>query len=314
MKLVAYIRGGIGDVCPAVSAIKAIVDKNNISKFDITIITDSVYYFRDNYPKSFEKTSLDMIHKLTSNVVMVPPWINNNFNLNIDEKTDWFSQENADKNLNEFMFWRPPSLKEFVRNFIGPETIFIDSIFTECIMEWDFEKGKYKRIGKERGTFEFTPAGLEKKYIDGLFKKYPKNILIHVRKKHGDYGTSPQDEFYTNIIKFCNEKGIMPFVLGAEVNDVKGYFIDLVGVNPMSFEGMAYLIDGCKIMLGNDSGLTMIKLFQQQKDKLTIINYPSRWDRSPWMVSAIKDKSNHVLLNATEDNIEDIKKLIGEFK
>ena len=116
MKLVAYIRGGIGDVCPAVSAIKAIVDKNNISKFDITIITDSVYYFRDNYPKSFEKTSLDMIHKLTSNVVMVPPWINNNFNLNIDEGSDLFSQGNADKCVNEFMFWCPPSLKEVVRN------------------------------------------------------------------------------------------------------------------------------------------------------------------------------------------------------
>ena len=309
MKLVAYIRGGLGDVFPAVSSIKSIVDKYEISKFDITIITDSVYYFRDNYPKSFEEFSLGMIRKLTSNIVMVPPWINNNFNLNVDEKTNGFSQENADRCVNEFLFWRPQSLKEFVRKHIGIDTIFIDSIMTECIMKWNFQKGKYERVSKDRGTFEFNPSGIEKKYIDKILKG--KNILIHIRKKHGNYGKSPEDEFYTNIIKFCNDKGIKPIVIGVEIMDIKGDYIDLVGRNPLSFEGMAYLIDKCDIMLGNDSGLTMIKLFQQQKDKLTIINYPTRWDRSFWMVSALEGKSNFILLNAQEDNIEEIKKLIG---
>ncbi len=84
MKLVCYIRGGLGDVWPAVCTIKKIQEENNISKFNTLVITDSVYYFRENYESTMEKYSLDMIHKVSPNIVEVPPWINNNFMLDID--------------------------------------------------------------------------------------------------------------------------------------------------------------------------------------------------------------------------------------
>ena len=315
--LVCYIRGGLGDVWPALSAIKPIIEKHNISKFNVTIITDSVYYFRENYPKSFEKFSLEMCHKLSSNVVMVPPWINNNFNLSVFDglESDKFTQEYADECRNEFMFWRPHSLKEFVRSFINPNTIFIDALFTECIMEWDFVNNKYKRVSSERGVFEFNPPGIEKKEIDKILNENPNHILIHLRKKTGDYGNSPEDVFYNEIIEYCNLDNITPILMGAEKNNIKGMFKDLIGVNPLSFEGMGYLINECKIMLGNDSGFSFLKLYQQQKDKLLIMNHPT-WIRREWPLRAIgkpNEKSSYILLDARENNINQIKKYIGDY-
>lgn len=315
VKLVAYIRGGLGDVWPAISAIQPIIQKHNISKFDITIITDSVYYFRYNYPRSFEKFSLDMLHKLTPNVIMVPPWVNNDFKLTIDDVSNEFTQENADKNMNEFMFWRPNTLKEFVRKYIKIDTIFIDALFTECIMKWDFEKNKYERVDDKRGIFEFSPSGIEKRYLDRLFERYPKHILIHIRKKTGEYGSSPNDTSYNEIIEFCNINKIKPIVIGAEKIDLKGDFVNLIGRKPLGFEGMGYLLNECKIMLGNDSGFSSIKLYQQQKDKLLIMEHPT-WKRSPWYFRAIGKsniKSNYLLLDARENNISKIEKSIEEY-
>ncbi len=51
------------------------------------------------------------------------------------------------------------------------------------------------------------------------------------------------------------------------------------GTNAITFETMGYLIDRCNVMLGNDSGFSAIKLYQQQKQKLIIMDYP-RWERS----------------------------------
>ena len=56
--LVVYMRGGLGDIWPAICAIKPIIRKHKIDKYNITIITDSVYYFRDNYPKELEGYSI----------------------------------------------------------------------------------------------------------------------------------------------------------------------------------------------------------------------------------------------------------------
>ena len=309
-KLVAYIRGGLGDVWPAVSAIKTIIEKHQISKFNILIITDSAYYFRYNYPRGLENFSLQMLHKISPNIIEVSPFINDNFNLSIDDTTDELSQENADKMVNEFMFWRPLSLKRFVRQYLDENTIFIDSVFTECIMEWDFKNRKYERVESERAIFEFKPSKIEKDYIDHLLST-PKHILMHTRKKQEGDSYVEKDDFFNKIIKYCNEKNIYVIVVGTDSLLLEGDFNDLRDETPLSFEGMAYLINNCKVMLGNDSGFSALKLYQQQKDNLLIMNYP-RWSRSGWYFRAIKDKSNCLLLDAREDNIENIKKAIGD--
>ena len=313
--IVAYIRGGLGDVYPAISSIKSIAEKENINKQNILVITDSVYYFRDNYPKELSDYSIEMIRHLTNNIITIPPQINDNFWLNkndirFDDTTNELSQEEADKNFNEFMFWRPDSLREFVLRFLYKDTIFIDSLFTECILFWN--EYKYERVGNERATFKFTPTKLEKDLIDNWFEEFHKHIIIPVRKKKEGDAHTETDDFYQNIITWCNENNITPMLIGIEGDKYEGYFKDMRGSNIFTFEGMAYLIDKCKVMLGNDSGFSAIKLYQQQKDKLLIMNYP-RWDRSPWYFRAIKDKSNCLLLDAREDNLDKIKKAIGDY-
>lgn len=309
-KLVAYIRGGLGDIWPAISAIKAIMEERKIKKQDVTIISDSVYYFRDNYSSELEKMSLDMLHKITPNVITVPIETNMNFRLTVDDTKPDFSQENADTYLKEFMFWRPKELRDMLVSFTSLDTIFIDAFFTECIMEWDILGGKYNRVNNKRAKFEFNPPNLEKAYINSILSE--KNLLIHVRKKKDNDGTSPEDEFYNNLIEFCNMESITPIVMGIDDSVIKGEFVNLRGESPLSFEGIGYLIDKCNVMLGNDSGFSAIKLYQQNPENLLIMNHP-RWDRSPWYFRAIGHHDNCLLLDARVNNYEKIIAAVGDY-
>ena len=313
MRLVIYVRGGLGDIWPTVCAIKPIVEEYHIPRSEITIITDSVYYFR-SYPPKFAEYGLRMLEKITSNIIMVPSHINDNFRLTVNDVTDEFSQESVDNNLYEFMFWRPVELKEFVRKHISPDTIFIDAFFTECILNWDFRENKYNRIGDKRSIIEFNPSSIERNWIKDLLIRYPKHILIHIKKKEEGSAVTQTDKYYEEILRFCNKNNIIPFMIGSpDVHTPKDIsLVSMCGTNILTFEGMAYLIDKCKVMLGNDSGFSAIKLYQQQKDKLLIMDHP-RWSRSPWYFRAIKNKSNCLLLDARNKNIEEIKKAIGEY-
>ena len=310
-KLVAYIRGGLGDIWPAISALITVIKKYNISKFDTTIITDSVYYFRYNYPRGMERYSLDMLHKITPNVVMVSPWVNQNFSMTVDDVTDELSQESADLSKNEFMFWRPSSLKKFVRKFIDENTIFIDAVFTECIMEWDFQKNKYKRIDDDRVRIIFNPSKIEKDFVDSLLKE-DKHLLIYVRKKEGHDGSSPDSIFYNKIVEYCNKNLIQVYTIGTQAVPVEGEYIDLRGIDFLSLEGIGYLITQCKVMLGNDSGFSAIKLYDQNPENLLIMNHPVK-SRMHWYFRALGDVPYCNLLDASKDNAKKIIKVIGEY-
>jgi len=310
-KMVVYIRGGLGDVWPAICATKKIQEEYKISKFNTIVFTDSVYYFR-NYPHTIERMSLDMIRKLTPNVIEISPSLNRDFWLDkngeiFDDTTEELSQEEANKFLDEFMFWRPPLLRKFVGQNVDEKTLFIDALCTECILMWDWDKNKYVRVSNDRNTFVFKPTRIIREFIDDILKTNKKHVLIHVRKKEEGDAHKEGDNFFNDIIEFCNSNDIKPILMGVDDGSYKGKFINLMGDNILYFEEMAYLIDKCKVMLGNDSGFTSIKLYQQQKDKLTICNHP-RWERT-WFFNAItKDKSLWRLYNAKENNLEKIKK------
>lgn len=217
--------------------------------------------------------------------------------------------------MNEFMFWRPDSLKEFVKQFLDADTIFIDCLFTECIIQHNYSFGHskefVKRIGNDRKVFEFIPSKIEKDIIDCWLEKDKHKMVIHVRKKKEGDAHTTNDDFYQKIITWCNENNIFPMLIGIEGDKYEGIYTDMRGSNMFTFQGMAYLIDKCKIMLGNDSGFTAIKLYQQQKDTLTICEYP-RWERR-WYFPPLEGKSNYLLLDAREDNFEKITKSIEEY-
>ena len=308
MKLVAYIRGGLGDTWIALSALKPIIEKNQISKYDITLISDSVYYFRE-YPKGLQKYILNALHKVSSNVIMVSPQINNNFQLDINDVGDDLSPENAWEQRKTFMFWRPDSLKEFVIQYITYDTIFIDALFAECILQWDFKSLSYKKIGNERAIFKFEPSAIESNRINDLL--CTNHIVLHTRKKEEGTAHTENEEFYNSIIKFCNIEGIVPIVAGIDDFQLDGIFVDFRGDTILSFEGMGYLIDKCKVLVGNDSSMSHMKLYQQQKDTLLIMNH-NRFERSYWCKDMFL-KSNCLLLDAKDNNLGRIKQAIKEY-
>ena len=151
-RIVIYCRGGIGDVYAAICAMLALNVKEKILNLNIIFVLDSAYFYR-TFPSSFKKSLLDLIHKITPNVIIVPPWINNNFHIEVDDlNDDEFNQEKAEEHFNEFMFWRPTNLKRMINQMLTKDTIFIDAIFSECILIWDQNKGQYNRIRENRYT------------------------------------------------------------------------------------------------------------------------------------------------------------------
>jgi len=216
---------------------------------------------------------------------------------------------------NEFMYWRPESLKEFVRKHFSPGCMFIDAMFTECIMEWDFQESRYNRVGNLRAICQFNPTKIELKILDTVLNGTGDHVLIHVRKKEEGDAVTQTDEYYDEILHYCKDKKIIPILIGADSVEIPPdieNFIDLRGIDALTLEAMGYLITHSKVMLGNDSGFSSIKLYQQQQDKLLIMDYP-RWSRSPWYFRAIRNKSNCLLLDAREDNIEKITNAIGDY-
>ena len=140
----------------------------------------------------------------------------------------------------------------------------------------------------------------------------PIHILLHVRKKEEGSAVTKDDYFYDKIIKYCNEMGVQVIIIGGDNHGLFGNYYDWAGMDIFSFEGMGYLITKSKIMIGNDSGFSAIKLYQQQKNKLLIMEHP-RWERSNWYFRVLGYKPNCLLLDARKDNIEAIKKTIGGY-
>jgi len=314
-KIIAYIRGGLGDIYPTVCVIKNLMKKYNISKFETIIFTDSLYYFRNNYPKKLETYSLDMIHKVTPNVIEISPTINSNFYLTINDTSDELSQENADKHLREFMFWRHAPLKQYIASFLNYDTIFIDSLFTNCIMRWDMQEQKYERI-EDYDILDYNPPQIEKLVIDGFLKN--KHLLINVRIRQESNQAKFDCEYYNKIIAFCNENGILPILIGIDMVKLKGKGImDLregnISNNMLSFESMGYLITQANVMVGDGNGMSLIKTYAQQMDKLNIVNV-SRMRTGNWFDRGVVGKSNMILMDGTkEDNSNKIIKLIKDY-
>jgi len=310
MKLLTYIRGGLGDIHIAVTALKPIIEKNKIEKNDITIVLDSIY-FMGKSSVGIRRYILDMLYKLSPRVIVAPNWVNNNFQISIDDVSNELSQENADRQRNIFMFWRMPTLKKLIKEYMDEDTIFIDCPFTECIMQWDFKKKEYKRIPNERSTLEFNPPQNEKEYIDKFLKEHPRHILLHVRKKQEGTSHTDNNEYYQTIVTYCNENKIDVILVGIDNITLYGKFANGMGDNLFSLEGMGYFIDKCKVMVGNDSAFSHIKLYQKQKDKLLIMNH-ARYERASWCYNAHL-RSNCLLLDAKKNETDRMLKSIGEY-
>lgn len=316
-KIVAYIKGGIADVYPALTAIAALMIKERINREDVTIISDSLYYFRPNYHPMLGITATNLINKLAYNSIKVPWWIGRNFQMNIDDMSEELQQEHADEHIHEFMFWRPPELKKFVRSYLDEDTIFLDMPFTECFMRWDNKKKEYNRMELKRVPLRFMPSLVEKNFVDNLLKE--NHLVIHLRIKDGKEGsdnTNKNLKHYNEIIKYCNENNMSVIVIGIEQHKLEGNFIDLRGTNILSIDGLGYLSTQCKLMLGNDSVFSCMKLYNQKKDKLLICEHPNMsYRKRTWHFIPFPDtsKTNYILMDAVNDNTKKIKEIIREF-
>ena len=250
IKLVAYIRGGLGDIWPTVCALKSYTEKNKIKREEILILSDSVCYTMDD--RGYIQYTTDMLKKLSDNIIIVP------------EEISGMSMVRPDmlkirQNYNEFMCGRKEELKVFVKEHIKEDVIFIDSPYTECILKWNEKEKRNEDISEERKFINFDPPKEEKEKIDKMLEN--KHVLLHIRKR-GSEEIDFDINIFNDLAKRCKENDI--YTIGIGINTSK-----------LSFEGMGYLITKSKVMFGIDSGFGIIKLYDQNKNNKLIMFNPN---------------------------------------
>ncbi len=142
-----------------------------------------------------------------------------------------------DKIKNDFMFYRLPMTKDYMKSKINDNDIFIYSIIGKDIYEWKNGENIY--------------MDLERQPIN-LPMDIPKTILIHVRKKGVD------DDFYHTLINKIIENGCRCVLIGhpKEINFTINHslVIDLRGKLTLS-EIFDY-IKNTEYMVGSSSMFT----------------------------------------------------------
>ena len=301
MKCVAYIRGGLGDVWPAICALKSFTEKNKIKREDILIISDSVYYVRNDTNNI--KFTMYMNRKLTDNIVFVPPAISG-ISISVSDMLRLPGERET------FMAGRCEDLKSFVKGFIKEDTIFIDTPCPECILKWNDKEKIYEDIGKERKVFIFKPFRKEKEEIDEMLKH--KHILIHVRKNL-EASNFNDSSVFEDLIKECVKNGFYTMVTGySELNlnfEGEGNQIEksrvlvfepsktlgVVGYynSTLSCEGMMYLITQSKLMVSTASGFAFVKVYDQNEDnKLISLHIHLNW--AHWFTDTVNLDNNTI--------------------
>ena len=323
MKCVAYIRGGLGDVWPAICALKSFTEKNKIKREDILIISDSVYYVRNDTNNI--NFTMYMNRKLTDNIVFVPPVISGIY-ISISEMLRLPGERET------FMAGRCEGLKSFVKGFIKEDTIFIDAPCPECILKWNGKKKIYEDIGKERKVFTFNPYKKEKVEIDEMLKH--KHILIHVRKnlEVSNFSSS----VFEDLIKKCVKNGYYTMVTGysnldlnfegegsqieksrvlvfdpSEKGDLFGYYN-----STLSCEGMMYLITQSKLMVSTASGFAFVKVHDQNEDN-KLISLHIMLDWAHWLTDTVNLNNNTIYdinIVTADEIMSKIKEVTNESK
>ncbi len=314
MKAIVYMKSGLGDIYSFLAMFPELMKEKRWKKEDMKFFVDNIYLLQSQW--RFEKNSLIEMLKVAgiNNYEIVP------IEFSSSGAMDWPNEDaeiNGPKlginfNKNDFLFWRFPQTKEYMRKQVLDDCIFIDNMLTEHTYLW--ENGEYKRrLDYGRVPLNFIPDEKEKKYIDGICTG--KHLLIHIRIK----GKAESIADFNRIIKYCKGKRIKCILIGLVS---EGYImpndniIDLRSgeEEKISPVGMFYLSEKAKLMVASSSGWTYHRICYNFKDKKTIASYARhRNDYRAIIYKEHLENPNHVFLNADEDNVERIIKEIDRF-
>ena len=189
-KIIIYAQCGLGDYYDLFAMIPEIKKKYKTNK--IKIFIDSMYFWSPGYQLEKE-TTIKMIEEITKDWEIVPMNVGSFRNLYYEDGKDRVNGPQYEKIKNDFLFYRLPQTKEYIKSRIGENNIFISTIMGKYIYEWKDNTNILIDLKREPLHFDI-----------------PKKILIHIRKK----GKGVNDFYYTNLINYCLVKGFICILIG----------------------------------------------------------------------------------------------------
>jgi ADP-heptose:LPS heptosyltransferase len=294
-KLVLYCSHGLGDFYEMLCMVPEIKRINSIKDEDVHFFIDSVYFHDKKYKVEMNST-IDLLALVGNNGIctIVPENIGSYHGLIWYGNSDWRKGIEYDKIKNDFLFYREQKTKDYMKEQIDENTIFIySSLGGNFVYEW--KNGENIKI-----NYKMKPIKLRKK-----------TILIHSRIK----GFRMDSNFFTEIINHCIRNNFMVCLIGNKNEitiDEHPQIEDTTG--KLALEYNLDLIENCDYMIGNSSMFTLHRLMF---NKPTIICTPEDSWRTPGYKYLFNKKQlenpNFLFLNSDEDNIEIIKNKIDEW-
>ena len=189
-----YIRGGCGDIYPALAILPAFLKDHSITIDEILFVVDC-YYLKS--PSSFEYTLLlDIFQRAgIDEFTTVPNEYSSSDDLQFDDGSDRSLFYSEEKILSTFMCGLRTSTKEYVRSLA--DVPVIDIIFPERIY-WYSESGNHKIVYPAQ-PLHYETLGIQM------------DVAIHARAKYN----AENLEHFSKVIKLVIASGRHAVIFGS---------------------------------------------------------------------------------------------------
>jgi len=294
-KLILYLQCGLGDWYDLLAMLPAILKEKNLKKEDIKIYIDCIY-FHDNTFINERFTAEELLNRYSDDWIIVPKECGSYKNIYFPDGVDRQKGIIYENIKNDFLFYRLSETKEYMKDKINDNDIFISAVMGKEIYEW--KNGENILLDLERKPLESA-------------NNSPKILLIHVRKK----GIFINETFYKKFIEYCTGNNIRCILIGnlEEINlDISNrLIIDLR--SKLTISELFYYIRTIDYMFGSSSMFTYHRF---HSNKPTIIATPDSTGAGPAEIVMRKEyleNKNYLFVNADSDCYNKIKEQVDEW-
>jgi hypothetical protein len=292
MTLHCFLSCGLGDFYDLFTILPDFIEKNKVDKIKFWV--DSVYFHNGGLIRQ-KQSVIDLINEFGGDYDVVPKECGSYNRLYYDNfDVDRWIGPVYSKIKNDFMFYRKPLTKSYMRSRIK-----YDDLFIHAIMGINFTYQWLDSYNIPLTDYERKPVELKLTH-EQLFRcahiLQEHDTILQVRKK----GAGETDEYFKTIHKTLVDSRSckLPLVIdfdGVHIPDAKEY--------NLSFAEVLYIVSRVKYMITSSSVLGCHRIHFNKK---TIISTPYRNGSNEIIFKDYLTNPNYLFLNAENNNLAEI--------
>ena len=286
MTLHCYLQCGLGDFYDLFTILPDFIKQNNVN--NVKFWVDSVYFHNGGLIKQ-KQSVIDLINEFGGNYTVIPRECGSYNKLYYDNfEVDRWVGPVYEKIQNDFMFYRKPLTKSYMRSRIKHDDLFIHAIMgINFTYQW-LDSFNEPLTEYKRKPIELEMTNEESFRTFQLLQNH--DTILQVRKK----GAGETDEYFKIIHGMLTGLGKLPLVI-----DLDGVHIPNAKEYDLSFAEVLHLVANVKYMITSSSVLGCHRIHYNKK---TIINTPYRNGSNEIIFSKYLNNPNYLFLDAEKDN------------